>query len=55
MVRAVRGACGAGCERDNDDLASLAVDPQCVVTAFESNIVDVGVERLGDTESVQSK
>jgi len=46
-VRAVR------CKRDDDGSASFAVHPQRVMATFESEVVDVSVERLGDAEAIE--
>jgi hypothetical protein len=44
--------CGPGCERDGDDLSSLAQHSQGAVTAFDTEGVDVSTEGLGDPQAV---
>ena len=44
----IHGACRAGCERDDDGSASFSSHTQRVMATFESEVVDVSVERLGE-------
>ncbi len=46
---------GAGSERDRDGLAALVVHDQGPMTALEAELFDVGAERLGDPQPVQSQ
>jgi hypothetical protein len=43
---------GARCQRDGDDLASLAGDGQGPVPAFEAQVLDVGAGCFGDPQPV---
>ena len=51
----VDGAGSAGCGGDGGDLATLADDRQDAVPAFRPQVLNAGVQRLGDTQPVQSE
>jgi len=51
----VDGAGGAGGERDGDDLAALAGDDQGPVAALESQVLDVGPDRLRYPQPVEGE
>jgi hypothetical protein len=49
----VDGPSGPWCEGDGGDLAALASDRQRSMTAFHPEMLNVGVQRLGDPQPVQ--
>ena len=48
----VNGTSGAGRQWDGDDLATLPGDGQSAVPAFNTEVFDVSIERLGDPQPV---
>ena len=51
----VDGAGGARRERDDDDLAALAGDGECAVSAFDAKRLDVGAEGFADSQPVDGE
>ena len=52
---AVDGSCGAGRERDRDDLAAFAFDSEGAVPAFDPQAFDVCADRFRDTQAVEGE
>jgi hypothetical protein len=49
--REVEGACGAQCERNRHDFATLSQNRECAVAALEPEGFDIGAEGLGDPQA----